>query len=133
MCIFISEEDKVVLNMCEENYLTFTDTLYLTLNDYTKDLTECQCWVNWGAFSLIIMDLRLNSRNQDTSSDNELLINKHHYKCNPQSESYGAIFGDIKMFNDVNPDAMISLKSTSSILKPEMVWIAVVPEGNIFI
>ena len=117
--------------MCKENYLTFTDTLHLIFNDYRMGLEECTCYVNRGAFSLIIMDLRLNMRNKDQCSDNELFINSQTYPCNPRSDSYEAIFGDIKVFNDVNPNARILLKSISRSLAPEMAWIAVIPEGNI--
>lgn len=123
-------EEMIVLNMCKEHNITFSDTLYLIINDYTENLKECQCWVNMGAFSLSLMDVRLNMRNKKQCSDSELIINSIHKRCDPQSDSYGAIFGEIKMFNGLNPNAMVSLKLNSHIITPEMVWIALIPEGT---
>ena len=117
--------------MCEKYEVNFNDRLHLIFNSHAKSFKECQCWVNKGKFSLIIMDLRLNMRNKDQCADTKMVINKDHYLCNASSDSYGAIFGETFKFNaDLPPDALIALVSDSS-TPPEMVWIELIPEGNI--
>ena len=113
--------------MCEKHKMNFTDTLHLTFNYHTKNSEDCVCWVNNGAFSLTIMDLRLKSRNKDVCSAAKLVINAHHYTCDPQSDSYGAIFGET--IRDSMPlGAFISLVPKNTL--PEMIWIQLTPEGN---
>ena len=124
-----SDDQKSILNMCEKHKMIFNDTLHLTFKYYTKNLKNCVCWVNEGPFSLKIMDVRLKSRNEEVCSAARFVINSHHYTCDPQSDSYGAVFGE--MFQDhISVGAFISLVPNSNSTLPEMVWIQLTPEGS---
>ena len=117
--------------MCEKHEINFTDTLYLAFEQNKNTFTECQCWVNRESFSIKLLDLRLKHRNRDQCSDAKLVINKRHYTCDPRSKRhiYGALFNT--MFDDNLPlDAIISLVPGAAFTPPEMVWIALIPEGN---
>ena len=116
--------------MCEKHEMNFTDTLYLTFKYYTQNFKDCVCWVNKGAFSLTIMDLRLNIKNKGTCSATKFVINDHHYACDPESDSRGAIFGEMLTKDDIPLGAFISLNPNSATALPEMVWISLNPEGN---
>lgn len=117
--------DYTILNMCEKHKRNFTDTLYLTFEYYTKNLKECRCWVNMGAFTLTIMDLRLKTRYEDTCSRAKFFINGHLYTCDLQSNSYGAKFAE-KVRAGLPLGAFISL--VPNLKLPEMVWLALTPE-----
>ena len=121
--------ERLVLNMCEKQELNFDETLHLVFKNYSQNVKKCECWVNKGPFSPIIMDLRLNSRYQDMCSASKLFINTDEYTCDPQSDSYGAIFGQVPN-GDLLKDAFISLANNLDIEPPEMVWIAIIPEGK---
>lgn len=127
---YLCSADKIIaLNMCEYYNVNFNDTVLLILDDKTQSFKECQCWVNKGAFRLMIMDLRLNMRNTDQCSKTKLFINEHHYSCDPKSDSYGAVFGEIvKLRDGLPPDVMIALVSGSG-TPPEMVLIELIPKG----
>ena len=75
------------------------------------------------------MDLRLKSRNKDACSAAKFLINGHHFTCDPESGSYGAVFGEL-IQDDMPLGAFISLVPNSDTALPEMVWIQLTPEGS---
>ena len=115
--------------MCEKHKMNFTGTLHLTFKYYTQTVKDCVCWVNNGAFTLTIMDLRLKARNGDECSSAEFFINGHLYTCDLQSNSYGAKFAEI-VKDGLPLGAFISLVPNSNTSLPEMVWISFSPEGN---
>ena len=113
--------------MCEEHTVTFDYTIHLTLDDFTWGYRECQCWVNKGAFSLIIMDLRLKSRCDGQCTTIEMLIDNNRYACDS-----GPVFEEmVTLINKLEPNAFISLLMGSGTSMPEMVRVAVIPEGSI--
>ena len=76
------------------------------------------------------MDLRLKTSSKDACSDASFFVNSNHYMCQPESESYGAVFGKL-IQDDMPHGAFISLVPNSDTVLPEMVWIQLTPEGNI--
>ena len=131
---YFSDADKSIVEMCDKHEMNFTETLYIAF-EQNKDLfKECQCWVNRDSFSIKILDLRLKHWNRDQCSDAKLVINKRHYTCDPLSKRhiYGAIFNT--MFDDNLPlDALISLVPGTAFTPPELLWIALIPEGKLHV
>ena len=127
--IFFSGEERLILNMCEKHEMNFDRTIHLVFKNYSQNIKNCECWVNMGPFSPIIMDLRLNSRYKEMCSPTKLVINEHHYTCDPHSDSYGAIFGE-PLHDDLPLGAFISLVHGSNFIPPWMVWIVLIPEGK---
>ena len=134
-CDFIlslfSDKDLEVLDMCGHHKMDFTDEIHLVFNGTRRNLKECQCWVNKGAFTLIIKELRLIEKNGGECSESTLMISTKHYTCDAQVDKH---HGEMIKFEgssaDASADAFISLVFGDSGTPPERVNITLKPDGK---
>lgn len=118
-----------LVNICEKTERTFTDAVYLTSLDIKESFKECQCFVNSGQFSIIIIDVRLNNNMDNKCSPATLHINDKEYLCDENKDDYGAVF--TKSPGKPLRNSYISLVQNSKTNLPEMVMIKLQPERSL--
>ena len=107
--------------------MDFTDEIHLVFNGTRHNFKRCHCWVNKGAFTLIIKELRLIQKNGVECSESTLMINSKHYTCDAKIDKH---HGEMIKFEGSSPNAFIALVFGGSGTSPKTVKIALKPDGE---
>ena len=118
------------MNLCNNSYRRFKDTLHLIYNGSAiLSATRCECWIN-GHFSVTLNDLRLSVKHLNACSSASLRINSEWFKCMENIPYLGSIFHRKILLNPDYAYILLNMQSTSS---PTMIWLQIDPTGNLFV